>query len=448
MALDYVDFDKEKAQRQEAINVAEQGQLATQKSQFELEAEKKAYAEKQASSKAISDRLKGYAEEDAAESKTPVQKTDPGPGGYDPSTGTTGEDRQQEANFKDQMAAQQMQGQSIQKQAKRLNELMLDAAKNYDPETALKFRAELDGLDNKFRQTQTDTLTLSGKQYEVAGQLASAYLTNQTPENWYNTMKEALRLGLPGAESMMSVPLNKRADFAKAYEKRALTAQQELKGQLDIMKMQEKSREFYDGLEVKKMLADNTARSQALSRQLQEERLDLSKDSHNLAKVNAMLGKITPRLSQAKEDYNESDREYKEAALRKRDIQSGIIIIKDKEAKQKELESLDADMAAATKARDSAKANRETLTKQYEDLSVLNFPELSSTKEDKPADTKPVASEAKTEKAAPINPDIVSRFKADSSLKNRKLGKRVLSGKFMGQYEVLDSKGKLVGYYE
>ena len=444
MALDYVDFDKQKAQRQQAINEAEQGKITTQKDQFEFEAEKKAYANKQASMKDISGLLKGYAEEDANAPKTPAQKTDAGPGGYDPSTGTTGEDRQQDANFKDQMAAQQMQGQSIQKQAQRLNQMMLAAAKNNDPETALKFRAELDGLDDKFRKNQTDTLTLVGKQYEVGGQLANDYLANQTPENWYNTTREAMRLGIPGSEAMLQTPLNKRADFAKAYKDRALTAQQELTGQLKIAQMQEKSREFYDGLEVKRMIADNSSRSAALSREIRQDQLELSKDSHNLAKVNAMLGKVTPRLSQAREDYNEADREYKEAAARKRDIQSGIIIIKDKEAKQKELDSLDIDMAESTKARDAAKANRENLTKQYEDLSVLNFPELADKKEEKPsATTKADPGESKA-----VNPEVASRFKAEPSLKNNKLGKRVLSGQYMGQYEVLDAKGKVVGYYK
>ena len=173
MAVEFVNFAKEVADTRTAQTQAERGQ-------FELESEKKAYSDRQAESKGMYDI---FSKMGAQEQKAPPKET-AGPGGYDPETGTTGEDREKAVNFKNMMAANQQESQSISQQAKQLQALMLNAAKNNDPELALKFRAELDGLGDKAMKSQTDKLTLMGKQAEFKGQLAYKYKSNPTEDTW------------------------------------------------------------------------------------------------------------------------------------------------------------------------------------------------------------------------------------------------------------------------
>lgn len=437
MAVEFVDFAKEAADRQTAVTQAEKGQ-------FELEQTKKATAEKESESKGIYDILKGY---DAGDTQTKAPApTDAGPGGYDPATQTTGEDRQQAASFKDQMAMNQAQGKQMGQEAQMLQKLMLNSAKNNDPEAALKFRAQLDGLEEKYRANQKSQMALQTDQAEFQGRVAQGYLANPTDEEWYNVVRECMKAGIPGAEQLLTVPKDKREATALAAIAESKSTKDTATAALNAAKLKEKSQEFYDGLEVKRMIADNTNRNAALSREIRLDQLELSKGAHNIAAVNAMLGKVTNRLTQAKEDYQEADTEFKEAFNRKKDIEANIIIIKDKEERKKQLAELDDTIAKANTARNAAKSNRDTLNTQFDKLSTMAFPELGGDKttEDKPAP----AADAKQDKPGEVNPAVSSRFKADADMKGHKLGKRVVSGKYMGQYEVLDSKGKVVGYYE
>ena len=377
MAVEFVDFAKEAADRQTAVTQAEKGK-------FELEQTKKATAEKESESKGIYDILKGYDSGGTQQAKAPAP-TDAGPGGYDPATQTTGEDRQQAASFKDQMAMNQAQGKQMGQEAQMLQKLMLNSAKNNDPEAALKFRTQLDGLEQKYRDNQKSQMALQTDQAEFQGRVAQGYLANPTDEEWYNVVRESMKAGLPGAEQLLTVPKDKREAVAKAAIAQSMSTKDTATAQLNAAKLKEKSQEFYDGLEVKRMIADNTMRNQALMRELAQERIDISKDTHNKARNDAMLAKITPRLTQAKEDYNEADREYRESAARLRDIEDGNIIIRDKDKKAEEIAQLKDNMRTSAEARDSAKKNRATLTKQYEDLSIAAYPDLK-TKDETPTE--------------------------------------------------------------
>jgi hypothetical protein len=229
---EFVDFAKEDASRQQAQTQAAKGA-------FEFGAEKKAYAEKQAESKGVAEILKGFVSDQQAPS-TPAQKTDAGPGGYDPASGTTGEDRQQFASLKDQMANNQNQAKAYTQQAQLLNKLMLNAAKNNDPEGALKFRSELDGLQDKMMKTQGDQLKLAKDQYETMSQLGEGYLANPTDEQWYTTVKEAMRLGLPGAENLLAVPREKREAVAKSAKAQGLTANQSVNAEMKALSIKQR----------------------------------------------------------------------------------------------------------------------------------------------------------------------------------------------------------------
>lgn len=206
MAVEYVDYEKLVAERQQAKTQAE-------KEQFELETEKKAYADRQDYSKGVADIL---SQSMKSQEQKEAPKEEAGPGGYDPATNTTGEDREKAVNFKNEMASNQKQLQGYQQQAKQLQALMLNAAKHYDPEMALKHRAELDGLGDKAIKSQTDALILKGKQAEFYGQQAQGYLTAPTDENWYNFLREVSTQDNEKVTTLMSVPREQRETVARA----------------------------------------------------------------------------------------------------------------------------------------------------------------------------------------------------------------------------------------
>jgi len=227
MATEFVDFVGEEAERQKSVTQAERGK-------FELEAEKKAYADRQQESKGVADILAKSMQ--PQEQLTP-RKEEAGPGGYDPVSETTGEDRERAVNFKNEMAANQQQAQTYQQQAKQLQALMLNSAKNNNPEMALKFRAELDSLSNKAMKSQTDGLILKGKQAEFYGQMAQGYLTAPTDENWYNLLKEVSTQDNEKATKLMSVPRNQREAVANAMINTGRTVKQTTDMQLKAQGM-------------------------------------------------------------------------------------------------------------------------------------------------------------------------------------------------------------------
>lgn len=219
---EFVDFAKEDASRLKAQTEAAKGA-------FEFAAEKKAYAEKQAESKGIYDILRQGMEGQGkpAEPQKPSDPFSSGKeegGGYDPKTGAMAG----QPSMADQLRAGAQQQQGFTKEAVTLQRLMLNAAKNNDPEGALKFKTQLDGLADKMADSQSKQLKVAKDLYEVQGQLSNAYLANPTDEQWNETVREAMRLGIPGAEQMLTVPRDKREAVAKAGAAQALTANQSI----------------------------------------------------------------------------------------------------------------------------------------------------------------------------------------------------------------------------
>ena len=248
MAVEFVDFAKQTAERQSAQSDAE-------RKQFELEAEKETYKAGKAEAAGIYDILKGYAGEQA-----PKQGTPPSVGGAAPSApkGFVGPNGQPAPSFmagaqaekdakesqepkptglKDIMAQEKQASDGYMKQAQLLNKLMLNAAKNNNPKAALDYRKQLDGLQDTMADSQEKQLKLAQTQYETSAQLGQAFIDNPTDEQWYSGVREALRLGLPGAEQLLTVPPEKREAVAKAAIGQGLTANQSAKAHAEAQKV-------------------------------------------------------------------------------------------------------------------------------------------------------------------------------------------------------------------
>ncbi len=226
----------------ESGDVAEeskQKRQQTEKGQLEIDAYKKATADKEAYSKSVKDILSEQATpttpeqtKEATDTSTEEPKLSPsGEPMPNFTAGTKPVENEWTGKLRDLQSAKQAESKVLAQKSGQLQKLMMAAANSDNPTLALEFRKQLDGLDGKQKEAQKESIELAGKQYEVQAQLGQGYLDNPTDEGWYNQVAESMRLGLPGAENLFNVPREKREAVAKAAIAQGLTANQQVKAQ-------------------------------------------------------------------------------------------------------------------------------------------------------------------------------------------------------------------------
>lgn len=273
----------------------EKGAQDLEKGRLEIDAYKKATQEKEDYAKSVKDILSEQATSNTPEdTRQPLpgdQKTSPSGspmpsfmGGAKEEAAAKGDSPQDEWTGK--LKDLQSQGQAKQKQqqqhSQQLQKLMMAAANNNNPALALDFRKQLDGLDDKMKESQSENIKLAGQQYETQAQLGQGYLNNPTDEGWYKTVAESMRLGLPGAEGLFNVPREKREAVAKAAIAQGLTANQQIKAQQAVSnavakaEITKKRQEYFD---YKRIMDDR--------KQSFRERSQTAKDAYESSKHDA-----------------------------------------------------------------------------------------------------------------------------------------------------------------
>ena len=328
--------------------------------------------------------------------------------------------------LKDLQAGAAAKAKTSQQQGQQLQKLMMAAANNNNPTLALEFRKQIDGLDAKAKEAQTEAITLAGKQYEVQAQLGQGYLDNPTDEGWYKQVAESMRLGLPGAENLFNVPREKREAVAKAAIAQGLTANQQVKAkQAQALAISKKERDdkkdaFYKwerGFKERQQ----TDRERVSSA---KEKRDRSKDGK--AETKAYLGSLQTSIKDIQYGVTNLENERKGILGRIEKLDSGGEYGLSDEAQVTKKKDLQDDLKELDGKLDTAQSDLRDATKDYRSVS----------------NTGSKSDEAKPAEASPIPQAIKTKFASDKTMASHKLGKNTPKG-----VEVLDSTGKVIGYY-
>jgi len=414
-----------------------------EKGRLEIDAYKKSATDKEAYAKSVKDILnEGASGKDTPTDAEPTKETpveakvsptgSPMPsfmgGAKDEATAKEGATSIDEwtGKLKDLQAGAASKAKTSQQQGQQLQKLMMAAANNNNPTLALEFRKQIDGLDSKAKEAQTEAITLAGKQYEIQAQLGQGYLDNPTDEGWYKQVAESMRLGLPGAEALFNVPRDKREAVAKGAIAQGLTANQQVKAKqaqaLAISKAErdKKKEEFYTwerGFKERQQ----TDRERVSSA---KEKRDRSKDGK--AETKAYLGSLQTSIKDTQFGVTNLETERKGILGRIEKLDAGQEFGLSEDAQVVKKRDLENDLKEVDGKLDVAQSDLRDINKEYRTLSG----------------TSPKSDEAKPEETKAIPPELKAKFTADASMKKYKLGKNTPKG-----VEVLDSTGKVIGHY-